>query len=312
MNNASQQNITSLLIAFKTVRGIAFSMVILCFGYIFSHHAVAATVQTPQQSLWQPLDTHAHVVIYRVDEESLPAAKGVLNIFVDNQYHTSVLPRNRAVELVLCPGKKSLDISIGQLDKHRFGQPDKLSVTSPTLQSGVRYFYQVSLDPEGKISARWVPEKEAQAALINLKPQMLTLSRVTDEHYCPEVIYSIDTRKLFTQQKNSTTLSQEGNRALSALVKTVDSEFRQVDKIIVKNASDSDEQTRVTHPLSQRRANSVATWLVNSAFPSQQFIAQGKDIKNCAASPADQACAETKRSVDVEVYGVLKSRRAPL
>lgn len=325
MNNKSQRSAMHLFIPFRIITGIVLGVVVVLFTYIYCNVAVAATVQTTSasslharedQDHWQPLDTHAHVIFYRIDDNASSSSKHVLNIFVNNQYHSSILSHSRAVELLLCPGKKKVDVSISQLDQHYYSRPETVGVVSPTLQAGERYYYQVALNDQGQITASWVPQKVAEAALVGIKPQLRTLSRVVNERTCPEVTYSIDTTKVFTHHSNSTTISTVGNSALTKLMGTITHEFKEIDKVVVKNASDINEKVTITHPLSQMRANSVATWLVNSDLASPQFIAQGKDINNCAASTFSQAdqknCLDFKRSVDIEVYGVKKNQSTSL
>lgn len=326
MNKDSQKNATRLFIPFHVVMGIILGVVVVLLAYFYCSAAVAATLQdTPAPSLrrheqnaqerWQSLDTHAHVVVYRTGDAT-SSSKHVLNIFFNDQYHTSILPHSRAAELLVCPGQKRVDVSISPLDRHHYTQPATVGVDSPTLHAGERYYYQVALNEQGQITTRWVSKDEAEAALVGVKPQMRILSRVLNEQTCPEVTYSIDTTEIFTHQNNSTTISAEGNSALAALRDTITREFREINKVVVKNASDINEKMAITHPLSQMRANSVATWLVSSQLASPQFDAQGNDLNHCFASTVSQFdhknCLNFKRSVDVEVYGVKKNRSASL
>ncbi|WP_428944978.1 hypothetical protein ACQK5W_02290 [Pantoea sp. FN060301] len=324
MNKKPLKKSTRLFIPLNVVTGILLGVAVVLSGCIYSSPVSAASLKSvPASSLtsheleasgrWQPLDTHAHVIVYRKDNNASLSSKRVLNVFINNQYHTSVLPQTRAVELFLCPGKKSVNVSLSQLDKYRHAQPGNVTVVSPTLQSGERYYYQVSLNDRGAITTRLVPETIAKSELMGLEPEQRTLSRVLRETSCPEVIYSIDTKKLFTSKENPTSLSAEGNSMLAALVSTIENEFDEIDKVIVNSSNDINEKITITHPLSQMRANSVATWLVNSHFPSPEFIAQGKDLNNCLTHSASQreheACLDFKRSVAVEVYGIRKVPR---
>jgi len=186
---------------------------------------------------------------------------------------------------------------------------------SPTLQAGERYCFQVALNTQGKIAARWVSEKEAKTALAGSKMQKRTLSRVLNEDYCPEATYTINSADVFTHHDSSSSLSAQGNRALMALVKTIHRELEKIDKIVVvKNYSDAYENKTSVHPLSQLRANSVTTWLVNFSFPSHLILAQGTDLhdsKNSLAKYANQACINFSRSVGIEIYGVRRNSRSP-
>nr|KKD30937.1 hypothetical protein EP46_17400 [Pantoea sp. 3.5.1] len=156
-------------------------MLIVLGSYLYCNYAVAAPPVQPEPAVNEP-DNYAHVIVYRVDEDNSPVSNKVVSIFINNQYHTSILPHNRAVELILCPGIGTLDIAIGQLDKHRFGRSENMPAITPTLQAGKRYFYRIMLNKLERISAHWVSEKEADNALFNQKPQLLRLFSVGNEH----------------------------------------------------------------------------------------------------------------------------------
>lgn len=300
---------------FKLFTGVSLGFSLTLLSYLFTSSAFAMPFDTQpvseDQGHWQALDTRAHVIIYRQDDDSSASSKGVVNVFVNKQYHTSFLAHNRAVELMLCPGEKALSFSIGQLSQHRFTNSKRVDLVSPTLKPTERYYYQVSLDEQGRINARQVPRREAETALSSLELQGRTLSRVVNERSCPAVIYSIKATDVFTHNKNSTTLSHEGEIALSSLEKTIKKEFRELDEVVVKNSSEVNAETATTHPLSQMRANSVMTWLINSPSMSPQYSAQGKDIKNCSSSSGNKNgykdCLESGRTIDVEVYGARKN-----
>jgi len=324
MHNESQQKKTTLLmIPFKVVTGIIIGLVMVLSIYIFSNYVVAAPLQqapelstsaqkTTDKPQWQTLDNHAHVIVYR-DDSTVLSPDAVLNVFINDQYHTSVLPHTRAVELLLCPGSKEVKVALSQHDYHRFSQLSKTDGLSPTLRAGERYYFQVSLNAQGQIAAHWVPEKEAKIALAGLEPQTRTLSRVLNEHYCPEATYRINPNDVFAQHNNPSFLSAEGNRALTALVKTIHREFEEIDKVVVKIFCDVDEHKSSDCQSSQMRANNVTTLLVNSSIPSPLFIAQGRNIhcpKLSVNKPADQACFDVNQNLDVEVYGVRKQSRS--
>lgn len=315
MNNEYSRKSKRTVVPFKLFTGVSLGISLTLLSYIFTNFAFAMPIPTQRvsedQGHWQALDTRAHVIIYRMDDDATQPTKGVVNVFVNKQYHTSFLPHNRAVELVLCPGEKALSFSISHLERHRFANAEKVDMVSPTLKSSERYYYQVSLDPQGEINARLVPQKEAEAALASLNLQERTLSRVVNERNCPAVIYSIKATDVLTHNKNSTTLSHEGEIALSSLKKTIEKEFLSLDEVIVKNSSEVNAQTATTHPLSQMRANSVTTWLVNSPLVVPQYSAEGSDIKKCSSSFGNKSgykdCLESGRTIDVEVYGVRKN-----
>ncbi|MHA6313540.1 hypothetical protein ACX3P5_20285 (plasmid) [Pantoea sp. S-LA4] len=177
MNNESQKKTIIISIPIRAILALIIGMVVFLMSYLYSHYAVAS----PLPVIPAP-GTHAQLIVYRVDGDTSPASNKVVNVFLNNQYHTSILPHNRAVKLILCPGAGSLDISIGQLDQHRFGRSENLPGSSTTFQAGKRYFYQIALNSQNAVTARWVPEEEAEKALFNVEPHLLTLFSVANEH----------------------------------------------------------------------------------------------------------------------------------
>lgn len=214
MKNDSRRS-SLIVIPRKVVAGIVIGIVVFISSYIFSHYAGASAVQNQvlplssgngsvlqQGSQWQPQDKHAHLMVYRSHSPVLPFAKSLLNLFVNDRYHTSLLPQDSAVEVALCPGKKSINLSTGPHNRHHNAQPETSASISPILRSGEHYYYQVTLDGQGKILTRWVPQQEARTALANLKLQKRTLSRIINEHECPETSYSIDSTKIYVSQQD--------------------------------------------------------------------------------------------------------------
>jgi len=186
MKDHSQISDTTLSVPVRFVTVIIIGMLIVLGSYFYCNYAVAvpSMVQPePDVKLFRAEpDNYAHVIVYRVDEDDSLVSNKVVSIFINNQYHTSILPHNRAVEFILCPGIGTLDIAIGQLDKHRFGRAENMPVVLPTLQAGKRYFYRIVLNKLERISAHWVSEKDADNALFNQKPQLLRLFSVGNEH----------------------------------------------------------------------------------------------------------------------------------
>lgn len=183
MNNQPHKKNSIIIRPFRAVTVVIIGMVILLFSYLYCNYAAAATVPVElgltDKISGQRVPIHTHVIVYRVDGDTWPASKKVVNVFLDNQYHTSILPHNRAVELILCPGTRVFDISIGQLDQYRFGRAENVKATSSTLLAGKRYFYQIGLNDQKEITARWVSEHEVQKAPFKLKAHLLTQVNVT-------------------------------------------------------------------------------------------------------------------------------------
>jgi hypothetical protein len=238
MHDELQKQSNTLTIPLNVVKGIVIGLLIILLIYIFSNYVFAASLQQNpgvaaterENNNFQVQDNYAHVIFYRDDSTVLPPEK-VLNVFIDEKYHTSILHYTRAVELLLCPGSQALKVALSQHDHHRFSQRAAIEGMSPTLQAGKRYYFQVYLNSQGKIAARVVPESEAKIALAQLKPQIRPLSRVLNEHYCPKAFFMTDSTYVIAQQNRSLSLNAEGHRALARLVRTIHYELKGLTKL---------------------------------------------------------------------------------
>lgn len=230
MNNQCQKNTANLVISYNVVMGMIIGIVVVLAIYLFDNYAIVAPLQhapvlsqsehlTAEQDRFQSLDTHAHVIVYRDDTAFLPSKK-ILNIFVNNQYKNSFLPLDRALKVVLCPGKKAINVSLSQISQHHFARLSEFAGESPALQAGKRYYFRVALSSKGKIAARWTAEKEAQSALTGFKLQTRTLSqRVLQERDCPGITYFSNSMAIFTTDKNPVSLSTEVKSVMPVLAK---------------------------------------------------------------------------------------------
>ncbi|MEZ3501482.1 hypothetical protein [Pantoea sp. KPR_PJ] len=204
MKHKIKNHSENIIISSKVVAGIIVGIVVFLLSYIYSNYVHAAapeqspTAQSLNDQEWRE-NAYTHIVFYRAEDDPSVTRHRLLNISINNQYHTSLMPAFRAIELELCPGQKRIGISAGQLQQGKMNV-DQNEEMSATLYSGERYYFQISLDRQGKVNAHWVDENEAKRVLTDLKPEKRLLSRVLNEHYCPEAIYSISTTRYFTHQ----------------------------------------------------------------------------------------------------------------
>ncbi|MBS1207172.1 MAG: OmpA family protein [Proteobacteria bacterium] len=321
MNNLSQQKNCCVFIPYNIVKGCIFSIVLLFTVYFYINYAEAAPLQNSservfsdktanEESQWQRLDTRARITIYRIREDNNEMSKVPVNIFINNQYHTSVLPGDAALELGLCPGGKEIDFMLGKHGATHLKPQEKVEIDPPIINEGERYYYQVAVNKMGRLSVHSVPSEEAELALSNLKVQTRTLSRVLHEVYCPEVTYTSNSPRFFNRGDSLTQLSVDGRHFLRQLVKNINNEFVQVDKIVVKKYSDRNHSSITEYPFAQMRANSITTYLTNSDIASPRFISQ-VEVPECEAPSFGNACEQEKHnlkeSLHVEVYGVMKN-----
>jgi len=226
MENNSRLTCKAANSSFKFIQGAMLSMALLLTGYLYCNYAEAAPLQNaPVPSLCKEVkndkapeqirDPRAHIIVYRIDEKNPAASKRVVNVFVNNQYYTSIMSGDRGTDIIVCPGQKKLDVMFGQ---YGFVQPTKIEVPTPVLKSGERYYYQLAVNSQHKITARLVPAKEAESVLTNLKAQSRTLSRVVNERSCPEAGES----KLLNHPAASSLLISDSSHAQSNAMKKAD------------------------------------------------------------------------------------------
>ncbi|WP_331843447.1 hypothetical protein [Pantoea agglomerans] len=226
MENNSRLTCKASNSPFKFMQGAMLSMVLLLTGYLYCNYVEAAPLQNaPAPSLFKEVkndkapeqihDPRAHIIVYRIDEKNPATSKRVVNVFVNNQYYTSVMSGDRGTEISVCPGQKKLDVMFSQ---HDFVQPAKIEVPTPELKSGERYYYQLAVNDQQKITARLVPAKEAESVLTSLKAQSRTLSRVVNERSCSEAGES----KLLNHPVASSLLNSDSSHAQSNAMKIAD------------------------------------------------------------------------------------------
>lgn len=263
---------------------------------------------------WSTDNARARVIIFRLQRKNDVYQVLPLNIFINHQYHASLLPEHQAASLLLCAGKSSLLVRPGNRKSGLLNVDAFPTETTPALKAGNIYFYQVAIDDTGKMLGRWVDAAQAKKYLDGLKIQSHTLSRVGNNTDCPAEVYSINSSALFKFARADKGGLQPGaSTRLNSLAQNITRDFETVNKIVVNGFADPMGNIDRNQRLSAQRAKTVASYLIDAGFPVGIIISQGLGstkpiITDCSINYTRQidivACNQPNRRVEVEVYGV--------
>lgn len=266
----------------------------------------------PSQSQWKSEDARARVVIFRLtrpdDNYALP-----LNIFVNEQYLSSLYPEHQAIGFSLCPGKSSFNVMPINSNNNAVDSLQKSGVLTPELQAGSVYFYQVAMDDEGRVLARWVDGEQAKSVLENIRIQTHTISRVNEGDKCPSSIYTLNASSLFRlAEYEESGLLPDSIEKLKELADTINSEYKSITKVIVNGYADPMGDDISNQQLSELRANTIMSQIVSSGVSPTIISARGHGESSLLVSDCDKykkreqiiECNQPNRRVEVEVYGI--------
>lgn len=266
----------------------------------------------PGKEQWVTEDTLARVVIFRLARDRDTLAAKPLNIFLNGKYHASLLPEHQAVALSLCPGKKELSVVPGDLNSG-VNKPLRAAEETPDLEPGMLYFYQVAADDQGKVVTRWVDRDQAKQVLANVKVQSHTISRVVDGKNCPTGIYSISSSSLFKLNRHDRSGMLPGAaQTLQKLADQIGTDYKTLDKVIVKGYADPLGKVEYNQRLSEQRAKTIASLLIESGLPENVITSEGVGathllVADCQAHNLKKKqlieCNQPNRRVEVEIYG---------
>lgn len=298
---------------------------LMCLLFISAAWNTGAHAQEPQKKTPWVLDTppgenqwiteksRARVIVFRLARDKEALANKPLNIFLNGSYHASLLPEHQAIALSLCPGTKELGVTLGKID----ADSDDLARSTqktPRLEPETLYFYQVAVDNNGKIFARWVDRDQAKEVLAHVKVQTHTLSRVADSQSCPSSVYSINASALFKlNQYERSGMLPGAMQSIQRLAEQMQKDYSSLDKIIVNGYADPTGNNDKNQLLSQQRAQTVALLLSESGLPIDIITAQGMGASNLIVADCHQRhlnrqqvadCNQPNRRVEVEVYGL--------
>ncbi|WP_192958281.1 OmpA family protein [Serratia fonticola] len=271
----------------------------------------------PTEKQWSSDVSRVSLVVFREMNNSDNLLSPPLNIFIDGQYHASLMSGRQSIALSLCPKNTGYSISIANPITGNVTSKILAKETTPPLPIGTISFYQIVMGEQGKISTKWVERTQALAILSNMKVQSHTISRVAKGDHCPDSTYSVNTSTLF--KFGGYTLNQMlpgANRKLEQLVSKINADFMKINKIIIKGYADPIGNDEVNRNISESRAYTVVSQLITLGLSSDVISYQGMGDTNLIVDTCDSQhkdrkgiidCNQPNRRVEIEVYGTKRN-----
>lgn len=256
------------------------------------------------------------VVVFRLDNEKEIFKYEPLNIFVDGQYHASLLPENRTAVFTLCPGAHQIAVKLGQHGKPP-EQPKKEKTESFKTAPDTILLYQVTANQQGEAIGRWVKEDKYKNAIMNLPRQAHTLSRVIQHSNCNIETFTINGSALFDFNASDIAgLRPEGRRAIEEIISSLNQNYKSVEHITIKGYTDPVGFPQYNQKLSEARAKTVAHIFEQAHIGSATISYSGMGARNplvvnCSNQYENiaviNACNQPNRRVEIAVLGIKKA-----
>ncbi|MGL5384906.1 MAG: OmpA family protein [Enterobacterales bacterium] len=269
------------------------------------------------QNQWEPESASARVVVFRLQRENDKTQP--INIFVNKQYHASLLSEHQAAGFSVCPGNISLLALLGDQKNFAVAYERNDIINSPDLQAGNVYFYQVVIDDDNQVLGRWVDAEQAMKYVKNIKVQYHTVSRLTSKMNCPSSVYNISASTLFKLDRSDEKGLLPGAAAnLKSLATQISFDFETINEIVVNGYADPMGNASHNMMLSEQRASTVVNQLLSTGLPVDTIRFQGLGsskpvVADCKGKFSNRAdiieCNQPNRRVEVEVYGIKRSHK---
>lgn len=269
------------------MKRVLIAAVLSAAGY--SVHILAAMLSTVAFSLHASISNDHHSVFAEKYEKTVPVVSELsqvvyyrerttnaqsitANLYVDGQYHTSLLPGGYTA-FCLAPGQHTFG---SNLRANTLNQINPHDTHAADLAGGKTYFVRVSEDGRNLMQhqQRSIAEKALQKSL----RQAHLLSRATAVMDCvfdPEREqtarnYAIDTELLFGYHDyNNSQITRTGREALSTLALTIRDDLSRINLVTIVSGTGARVMPEVTDKVKLQRAEAIRSHLVANAIPSQ-------------------------------------------
>jgi len=258
----------------------------------------------------------SRILVYRRSDSAL---SGATSVFIDGQYHTSLVPGGYS-ELCYTPG----NVEIGARQMRVGRQPKDLmdTISALNLQPGQTHYLRV-IEQGGLPVMQPVSAAAAQQESAGLRYQVHTVSRVSKAQTCSETAMAptpatpplqqvaLATDALFEfGRADPAAISQAGRRALDKLVQQIRSDYLRLDHIQIVGHADPLGSEAINNRLAEQRAHTVREHLLGQGLQSPRITSQGRGarepvVTHCAprATQASIQCNQPNRRVVVEIWG---------
>ncbi len=256
-------------------------------------------------------DGQAQVVYYRTG--GMGQAKGAANVYVDGEYHTSLLPGGYSTFCVV-PGNRTLGAYIGDAPRYTGKNVD---LYSANLEGGKTYFLKVRDNNSGAPLA--VTRAEAERDLAGSRAQVQALSRASKVQQCNSLAmapvqsaqfkdYALSGDVLFAFGKSGyQDISSRGRIAILELITQLNREHAKLDRVEVVGHTDPIGSYAANQALGLKRAQTVRRLLIDGGLPANAVTARSAGssepiVDECYGGKAEQvACNAPNRRVVVRV-----------
>lgn len=244
------------------------------------------------------------IIVFRLARQG---ANGVpLKIYINNNYHSTLLPEKRTWMARVCPGVNSIDIvPEGKV-------PSTAQKIYRNFNAGDIAFYQVDTEDNGITQGRFVSEDQAMAIVPELDIQSHTLSRLPASANCPTEVFFLDSTLLFRfGEGDYAGIKEEGRKAVENFSQRLQDKYHSLTKVVVNGYSDPVGNYSYNLDLSRRRAETVARLLIDNGIDPALITKNGFGPEKLLVSDCNRryrkrddiiSCNQPNRRVSVEIY----------
>ena len=257
----------------------------------------------------------SRVVVYR----SLDARSGATSIFVNDRYHTSLVP---GAWSQLCHASGNVELATRQMVAATSPAKDRYdSFAALALQPGQTHYLRVS-DGAGAPMLRPVAAAQALQELGATRLQLHTVSRVAQEcmeSAAPVVAaaaavaqtYTLAADTLFAFDRSDRAgMTDAGTRAIDTLLANMQRDYSRIERVHLIGHADPLGRYERNERLAIERANTVRDYITQTRLLQAPLTAEGRGsrepvVRHCGAiaTPQAIACNLPNRRVAVEVTG---------
>ncbi|WP_380183229.1 OmpA family protein [Kalamiella sp. sgz302252] len=244
------------------------------------------------------------IVVFRLARAGANATP--LKIYINNDYHSTLLPEKRTWIANVCPGINSINI-VPEGEEASSGHK-----VYRNLKAGDAAFYQIDAEDNGIIQGRFVNEDQARDLVSSLHIQAHTLSRVAAHTHCPAEVFFLDATTLFRFGKSDYAgIKKEGRQVVEELSRQLKDKYPSLSKIVVNGYSDPVGDASYNLHLSRQRAETVARLLTDNGIDNSLIIKNGFGAEKLLVADCDRqyhkradiiSCNQPNRRVSLEVY----------
>lgn len=248
------------------------------------------------------------IVVFRLNKTN--GISPPVNVFINGDYHASLLAGNRAWIIDVCPGENEINISTNRIG---YGQASSVNKDFP---AGKLSFYQVDVDNYNNALGHFVTEEQAMSLVSKLNIQDHTITRVAKVRGCPNAMVRFDTSTLFKFSRSDLAgMTNNGKEVISDLAFRINNEYASIEKILVEGHTDPIGDYDYNIRLSERRAQTISSLLNSEGIDSSLITSQGFGPNQLLRTDCAQQytnfrdliiCNQPNRRVEVKIFGIKK------